>query len=187
MTAPRSFQFYEGEGPLYALTITARGSRNKRTFLHTFAFRERAEVDGFAYGDHDATWVVATPLTSGQADQAEARRGRTRAPAIAERRDGAGEQGDELIAESFVAFGSESMKQVPVRLAQGVDVQPAVLSVILNALHSHGRHEVDIGDIKVVVSQLGSVISKFIALPDEMARNAEATLYSEILQRCSML
>lgn len=187
MTAPSSFQLYEGEGPLYAVTVSARADHGTRTLLHTFVYRRQAVVDGMPYGDADNTWVVATPPTRGQADDANYRRSVIRADSVTHRRDGGGEQGDDLTAEAFAMYGPESASSVPVHLARGVDVSPGVLSVILDALRSADRHEVDIHDIKVVVSQLGSLIVRLSSLAEPEARNAATALYTEILKRCSML
>lgn len=187
MTAPRSFQLHEGEGDLYAVTISARRGRGGRSFLHTFAYRERAIVDGMNYGENDCTWVVATPLTRRQVEAAEKRESVIRAMVVTERRMGGGEFGDDLVGESFSTY-SESGAPLPVHLASGIDVPPPVLSAILDALRFGQRHEVDIEDIKLVVSQLGARIARLHTLPDGDTREiAKTALYSEILQRCSTL
>lgn len=185
MTAPSTFQFYEGEGPLYAVTVSARSSHHGRSFLHTFAYRERGEANGFAYGDRADVWVVATPLTRKQIDHAERQRGITRAPWFTERRRGGGEQGDDLSPGSFMSIDAESER--PVRLADGVDVSPQALCLILDALRSAGRHEVDVDDIKVVMSQLGSLLNRLASLDDDARRNARPALYAEIMLRCTRL
>jgi len=72
-------------------------------------------------------------------------------------------------------------------LADGADVSPETLTVILDALRSDQRHKVDLTDLKCVVSQLGSRIAKLSSLSDEQRRHAEVALYSEILRRCTTL
>jgi len=58
-------------------------------------------------------------------------------------------------------------------------------NAIFDAVRDAGRHQVDIGDIEDVVSQLGSWISKVRQLPAEQRRHAEPALYSVIIGRCS--
>jgi hypothetical protein len=74
-----------------------------------------------------------------------------------------------------------------IHLADGVDFPAATLTVVLDALRSGGRHEVDLGDIKTVLSQLGSRIAQLGNLGDEERRRAEPALYVEILRRCAKL
>lgn len=181
MTAPDTFQFFEGEGPLYAVTVSARRSRGGRALLHTFAYRQHAEVGGIGYGDTNDAWVVATPPTRKQIDYAEHRQSVTRAEWVTERRAGGGEQGNNLTAAQFIG------EETPIRLAPGVDVHPAVLSHILHALRSDNRHEVDIDDVKVVVSQLASRTRQLDSLPGDTRRHAAAALYVEILKRCTTI
>jgi hypothetical protein len=59
-------------------------------------------------------------------------------------------------------------------LADGADVSPETLTVILDALRSDQRHEVDLTDLKCVISQLGSRIAKLSSLSDEQRRHAGA-------------
>ena len=181
MTAPATFQFFEGEGPLYAVTVSAQRSRGGRALLHTFAYRVQAEIGGLAYGDTSNSWVVATPPTKKQINYADQRRGITRMEAVTERRIGGGEQGNDLTAAQFVD------EEASIHLVPGVDVHPAVLSHILNALRNDNRHEIDIDDVKVVVSQLASRIRKLDSLLDDERRRAAAALYVEILKRCTKI
>lgn len=74
-----------------------------------------------------------------------------------------------------------------IHLADGVDVAPATLTVILDALRSDERHKVDLADIETVVSQLGSRIARLANLSDEERRHARAALYKQILERCISL
>jgi len=70
-------------------------------------------------------------------------------------------------------------------LAPGVDPQARVLAIILDALLSGSRHEADLDDLKVVLSQLGSYIIQCCSLPPEQRQGAGAALCSEILRRCA--
>lgn len=74
-----------------------------------------------------------------------------------------------------------------IHLADGVDVSPETLTVILDALRSDQRHKVDLTDLKCVISQLGSRIAKLSSLSDEQRRHVEVALYSEILLCCTTL
>jgi hypothetical protein len=74
-----------------------------------------------------------------------------------------------------------------IHLADGVDLSAATLTVILNALRSDDRHEIDVDDLKTVLSQLGSLISQLRELDDEQRRLAEPALFAEILRRCAKL
>ena len=58
-------------------------------------------------------------------------------------------------------------------------------NVIFDAVRNDGRPAVDIDDMKHIVSELGSRISKLSQLPDEQRRLAEPALHSAIIQRCS--
>jgi hypothetical protein len=72
----------------------------------------------------------------------------------------------------------------PIRLADGVDVAYEALTMILDAMMSAGRHDVDIDDIKTVVSQQGARITALPGLSDEERQLAESALHSEILESC---
>jgi hypothetical protein len=74
-----------------------------------------------------------------------------------------------------------------IHLARGVDLSASALEVILNALRSGRRPEVDLDDVKVVLSQLGSRIERLDGLPADTRRHAEQALYTEILKRCSII
>lgn len=73
---------------------------------------------------------------------------------------------------------------VTIHLAQGLDVSSDALVIILDALASQARHQVDIADIKVVVSELGSYFRQIESLSPEQRQLAEQALYAEILKRC---
>jgi hypothetical protein len=74
-----------------------------------------------------------------------------------------------------------------VHLADGVDPSASALAVILNAVRSGRRREVDLHDVKVVLSQLGSRITRLEQLPADTRGHAEQALYTEILDRCTMV
>jgi hypothetical protein len=74
-----------------------------------------------------------------------------------------------------------------VHLTDGVDLPAAVLAVVLEALVSQARHQIDLADIKVIVSQLGSRIAQLDTLTAEQRRLAESALYTEILGRCTTI
>jgi hypothetical protein len=81
----------------------------------------------------------------------------------------------------------DELRDGPFHLFAGVDPSSATLAVVLNALRSGQRHEVDLGDIKLVLSQLGSDITRLNTLSGEQRQHAEAALYPKILQRCTTL
>jgi hypothetical protein len=64
-------------------------------------------------------------------------------------------------------------------------VAAPVLAIILDALESQARHQIDLADIKMIVSQLGSRIAQLDTLTAEYRRHAEDALYTEILRRCT--
>jgi hypothetical protein len=72
-------------------------------------------------------------------------------------------------------------------LADGVNPAAATLAVVLSALHSDGRNQVDLGDVKVVLSQLGSRIRQLNALDGTQRRHAQQALCVQILRRCTTL
>lgn len=70
-------------------------------------------------------------------------------------------------------------------LADDFTVSSSALTVILDALALNGRHRVDLGDIKRVVSQLGPRLTALETLPDDKRRLAAPALYAQILSRCT--
>lgn len=74
-----------------------------------------------------------------------------------------------------------------VHLADGVDIQESALAVVLDALHRAGQHNVSLHFIKVVVSELGSTLNRFVRMDLDAKQNAVETLHLEILERCSRL
>lgn len=141
----------------YVITITAAGHRG-RIKLHTFAFVPRV-----------AQWWPQLAPTQKQAAATRGPLGWMGRPP--------GRVYHPLSRRSTGTF----------HLADGVDPQAAALVVILDALRSAGRREVDLYDIKVVVSQLGSRISKLRGLPQDARARAEPVLFNEIVRRCTTL
>jgi hypothetical protein len=82
---------------------------------------------------------------------------------------------------------TEALGDGTVPLADGLDPKASDLVVILDALRSDERHEVDIADITRVVSKLGSFIAQLGSLTAEQRRLAEPALYAEILRRCTTI
>lgn len=74
-----------------------------------------------------------------------------------------------------------------VSLARGVDIPSSVLVVILEALVSDERHSIDLADIKVIVSQLGSRLTSLDTLTAEQRSRAVPALFAEILSRCTTI
>jgi hypothetical protein len=165
-------QWYRmGDKLLHAVTITA-ATRHGRTKLHTFT------------ADGDA-WVYGTMPTRKQfeAHRRELAAGQD-VVELWERRSLA--RHPDMGVPYGVGLAAPDSSEPAIHLARGVDVTHGTLAVILDALRSGERHEVDIHDIKVVVSQLGSEIARLFSLPSELRRHAEQALYTEIL-RCTNL
>ena len=72
-------------------------------------------------------------------------------------------------------------------LADGVDIRTGSLAVILHALRWANKPEVDIADIKVVVSQLGSDLNRSYGLPDDQRLQAIFLLRPKIAKLCTTL
>jgi hypothetical protein len=138
------------------ITVSMRTQRG-RTKLHTFAL-----IDG--------QWVTQVVATSRQL-----RAGWTfgRKPNSAP-----GAEPDDQLPLSRTGRST-------IPLAPGVDPQARVLATILDALLSGSRHHVDLDDLKVVLSQLGSYITQFCSLAPEQHQDAEPALHAEILRRCA--
>jgi hypothetical protein len=75
----------------------------------------------------------------------------------------------------------------PVHLADGIDPSASALEVMLNALRSGQRPEVDLADLKAVVWELGGYIKKLDGLPADTRQHAEQALYTEVLDRCTLV
>jgi hypothetical protein len=82
---------------------------------------------------------------------------------------------------------SDELGDGTVHLADGVDVSAGTLAVVLDALRSDERHEVDLDDLKVVVSKHGSRIAQLDSLANEYRRLATAALYTKILECCTRI
>jgi hypothetical protein len=171
---------------LHAVTITA-STRHGRTKLHTFAFdessrqwfseamptRKQREERGRFVHEHPAP-----PVNHPEPDKYDKSIDRQISRLMARR--------PELGVPYGVSLQAPETEPT-IHLARGVDIAADTLSVILDALHSDGRHEVDIRDIKMVVSQVGSDIARLDSVPSELRQHAEKALYTEILRRCTNL
>lgn len=150
----------EGEKVADYRVVITEGTRHGRTKRHTFV------VD-----DDDDRWTVEPDI-----------------PKLMERGHNAGygqSKNKPLDTQKWGLARKPLPAKVP--LAPSFDVSSSVLIVVLDALVAAGRHQVDLGDMKVVVSQLGSRIAALDSLPDEKRRLAEAALYTEILGRCTTI
>jgi hypothetical protein len=157
-------------------------SRHGRTKLHTFIRLPDPPRDKFMAG-----WGRATPRSHRQRAQFDRERRELNALA-------AQHPEHDWLAPAAAAFRpaprqknqpNEVLGQQRVDLGEGVNPVGFTLAVVLEALHSDGRRGVDLGDLKVVLSQLGSHITGLDTLSDEQRRHAQPALYSEILKRCT--
>lgn len=165
--------------------VVSVASRHGRTRLHTFA---RA-VTNHPKILPESFWVLATPMSRKQqaqwdAERAAAVKATTGINGMRElieqarpkpRRDA----GSLLYGD---VIGSD---RIP--LGEGVEPVGRNLAVALDALHAAGRSEVDLRDLKVVFSQLGSRIVQFTTLPDDQRGIVESALHSEIVRRCTRI
>ncbi len=174
----------EGDGPIPGGTITVSvASRHGRTQLHTFIrLPDHIPRDGF-----NAGWGQATPRSHRQRAQFD--RDQRRLNALA-----AHHPEHDWLAPAAADFRpAPRQKTHPdavlgsprVDLGEGVNPVGFTLAVVLEALHRDGRRQLDLGDLKVVLSQLGSRITALDTLADEQRRHAEPALYSEIVRRCT--
>jgi hypothetical protein len=152
-------------------------TRRGRTTLHTFAFI-----------DPGVWWPqIVTTEKQLRAIQREVKARRE----ISERGGDLGSPGWLVRPPARATYPPGPLGKDPhalVPLAPGVDIQAGSLAIILDALRGADRHEVDLRDIKVVVSQLGSYINKFCeSRPSARQLDARAALYVEILRRCTTL
>jgi hypothetical protein len=151
----------------YLITVST-ATRHGRTKLHTFGKLIEAEAEHLR-------WFVETHASRKQFKQRREPRsplGVANWPPPPRRDLGTHSQYDELGDDTFP-------------LADGVDVSAETLTVVLDALRSDERHEVDIDDLRVVVSQHGSRIAKLDGLEDDRRRLAIAALYTKILKCCA--
>jgi len=153
-------------------------TRRGRTTLHTFAFLD--PVPGGWWPQHVPTEKQTRVLQR----EVQARR------EIRERGGDPGSPGWLVRTPARATYPPGPLGKDPhavVHLAAGVDIQSGSLAVILDALRVADRHEVDLRDIKVVVSQLGSHINEFCEARPSARRHTQAALYAEILRRCTTL
>lgn len=160
-------------------------SRHGRTRLHTFAraFTTRPDISPEPF------WVLATPMSRKQKVQWEAERAAALAATtgikgmrevIEQARPKPRRDAGSLIYGDVI--GSD---RIP--LGEGLEPYGRNLAVVLDALHSAGRREVDLRDLKVVFSQLGSRIVQFTNLPNDQQESAAPALHSEIVRRCTRI
>jgi hypothetical protein len=67
-------------------------------------------------------------------------------------------------------------------LSAGFDLPIGIGSVIFDAVRADNRHEVDIDQLKSVVSQLGSRINALTTMGIEQRRLAEPALYVQVIR-----
>lgn len=164
----------EGDGTITVGTITVSVvSRHGRTKLHTFLRTTDA-----------GEWALVTPRSHRQRAQFDRDQRALRATA-ARHPDAA------VLAAGFRPAPRQKthpdavLGSARVDLGEGVNPVGFTLAVVLEALHRDGRRGVDLGDLKVVLSQLGSRITALDTLSHELRRHAQPALYSEILKRCT--
>lgn len=168
----------------YSIVLSVNTSHGRRK-LHTFL----TEFD-INTGDHVSPWTLATPASRKQV------RAESRLDGRARQMEGNADVGATLAYVRAVT-GRKPRRQTgiglwdgltgSIRLARGVDVPGSALAIVLDALHSDERRELDLDDVKVIVSQLGSRLTQLDSLDDSQRRHATPTLYSEILRRCTSL
>jgi hypothetical protein len=159
-TSGRNSQFFVDREQIVISVATPHGRRN----LYTFSNKEDLQVG----------WRVATPPA--------------KIPASSEPFDARfGTAFKQRNASLGVDVNSPLLDTGTVHLEDGFDPPASTLSFILDALHSDKRHEVDLDDIKSVVSQLGSRIAQLNKLSVEQRRHAEPALYALILRCCPTL
>ena len=171
----------EGDGPIPGGTITVSvASRHGRTQLQPFIrLPDHIPRDGF-----NAGWGQVNPRSHRQRAQFDRDQRALRA-AAARHSDAA------VLAAGFRPAPRQKthpdavLGSPRVDLGEGVNPVGFTLAVVLEALHRDGRRQLDLGDLKVVLSQLGSRITALDTLADEQRRHAEPALYSEIVRRCT--
>lgn len=139
----------------HPITVVATTRRGKRKLLSI----EWAEYEN--HGKHGEWWLKMDWTTVRPSE---------RFP------DDAEYHGDLLRNEFRLAGRGE---KIPI--GRDVDVPLVVLRVICDALRLAGLHEVDVDDIKTVVSQCGARILTLDDLPAEQRRHAEALLHRQIV------
>ncbi|MCB0942699.1 MAG: hypothetical protein KDB72_20950 [Mycobacterium sp.] len=141
-------------------------TRHGRTQLHTFTNE----------GDEPREWFLNTPPSRRQTPQWS----RAIHPSMRDR----ALQVPLPRRDAGIAIG-EPLSPARVELGNGVSPRGDTLAVILDALRSDGRDEVDRDDVKVVLSQLGRQIVELGNLDEQKRRLAEPALYAEIVRRCA--
>jgi len=154
----------------FLITVTVQ-TRHGRTNLHTFGIQSEAEHLG---------WFIETPASSKQLKE------RT-VPGVPFLVGAPTGQRRRIGARYYMPIGTRSYGPIddgPIHLGPGVDIGRRALNVILDALRSDQRPTVDLADIKAVVSQLGSHMSRLDNLDEDQRGHAESALYMLILKRC---
>lgn len=154
----------EGEAVAKYLITVSTASRHGRTKLHTFGKETEAE---------HLRWFIETHSSRKELNQ-------RKVPGVPlptpwpppPRRDLGAAYYDELPSGSL-------------HLAEGVDISGDTLTVVLDALRSAQRHEVDLDDLRRVVSQCGGRISNLEQLSGGNRSLAEQALHAAILRECS--
>jgi hypothetical protein len=156
-----------------SILVSVETSHGRRK-LHTFYSEFDAKT-----GEHISRWILTTPPSHKQA--ADKRR-RLASDDVSQWRPA-------LSPPARRETGAKLREQLDpgtiVHLAPGVDVSIEMLTVVLDALHSASRNELDVEDLKVVVSQLGSLINRLDTVDEVHRRHATQALYAEILRRCT--
>jgi hypothetical protein len=99
--------------------------------------------------------------------------------------DGTGANVDDVISAMMSQNHGRLASSGAVWRIGRAEVSVPAANVIFDAVRNAGRHAVDIDDVKSIVSELGSRVSKLSQLPAEQRRLAEPALHSAIIERCS--
>jgi hypothetical protein len=163
---PRFFDDY--------ITVSVN-SRHGRSSLHTFG----------SWADTPTQWFLATPPSAKQKAQLNKRASQGRHPSrTAQQFDTATDLRLRRPAGD-VGYGDMLAQGARVDLGEGVSPQGSTLAVVFDALREAGRTEVDLADLKVVLSEVGSAITRLDTLPAEQQRVAQPALYLESVRRCT--
>lgn len=166
-------------GPdLYHVVTVTTHTRRGLTKLHTFEFFPFDDQPGFNY------WAIGTPASARQEKLRVKHDSRAIHPAY--RHLDLQPMNLEKLGRGIGGHTREEwLDERRITLGRGVTPQGTTLAVVLEALRSAGRREIDLADLKVILSQLGSHITGLNALPDDQRAAAAPALYAAILNRCS--
>lgn len=159
--------------PIVHVSAVHNGQRRK---LHTFALD--------AITKHAGQWLaVAVPTAHQRVEISRAATWEGRQIEFMPTRRGV-DAGEWLPISLFYGVDFYSLP-ARVSLAPGVNPRADTLSVILDALATSGRSEVDLDDLKAVLSEQGSRITALLNLTDDAQREiARDALYRRITERC---